>query len=195
MDTHQIASFFRFDRSPQKRASQILVELSRENLVEGRSRAIGETKVWRLTKKGREIKGVTRRPVPLSKRLDHWLAIGDVYCTLKQSGGLRYFIPELREPIPGTRKVYCGDAFVEWREKRFLLEVQMSPLSTDRWKEKWMVLTEWARRGGLRQASFQRFYKETITPAIVVVTQQSKEVVSGGMDLPLKIVRDIKELF
>jgi hypothetical protein len=156
-------------------------------LIEGKSRAIGQTKVWRLTKKAREIRKITRRPIPLTGHLDHWLAIADAYCTLKLVGGLRYFVPELREKIPGTSRKYCGDAFVEWRGMPFILEVQTdrTPLSRDRWKKKWETLIEWGKKG-LHQASFQRFYKEPIVPAIVVVTKQSPEVVRAGMGLPLK---------
>jgi hypothetical protein len=170
------------------------VHLQRERLVEGQSRAIGQCKVWRLTKKARDLLGVKRRPVPFTVQMEHWLALADVYVTLKLAGGLRYFVPELREKIPGTDRMYCGDAYVHFRDMQLLLEVQRTSKSKEDWREKWERLIEWDRKGGVKQASFQRFYPEPIRPSVVVVTSQTYDVVSGGLIVPVTIVRDISEL-
>jgi hypothetical protein len=150
--------------------------------------------VWRLTKKARDMLSVKRRPVPFTVQLDHWLALADAYTTLKLAGGLRYFIPELREKILGTDKVYCGDAYVHFRDMQFLLEVQCTPKSKEDWREKWQRLIEWDRKGGVEKASFQRFYPEPVNPSVVVVTSQSYDTVSGGLIVPITIVKDVREL-
>lgn len=197
ISTDQIARFFKDYRSPSKRASEMLCQLEREKLIEGRSREIGKTKVWRLSKKGREELEVKRYPTALnSMGINHLLAIGNIYLELNRTGELATFETELREEYKagGKLRKYCPDAFFAFRKKGYLLELQLSPLSATKWGEKWSVVTSFFNGGYNNKASWQQYSNKPFTPNILVVTQQPKEIVTTGCKMPLIVMKDIREL-
>lgn len=197
VSTDQVARFFSDNGSPNKRASEALTTLEAERIIEGRRREIGKAKVWRLTKKGRDMQGITRPPTPLqSMKTDHILSIGDAYLDLLSSGKLSRWTTELRETyrIGNKERKYCPDAFFVFEGKPYLLEVQRSPLSVNRWGEKWNVATEFFDGGHYMKASFQLWEGKTIRPRIAVITDQAESQVTAGAKLPLLILKSGADL-
>lgn len=196
ISTDQAVRYFRDYKHPSKRVSDMFRQLEEEKLVEGRRRSMGETKVWRLSKKGREELGVNRKPLPLNATvLTHALAIGNVYLELKRTGGLLHFETELREEytVGGKVKKYCPDAFFIYKKKPYLLEVQLTPLSSDRWAKKWETANEFFSGPHLK-ASWQKYSKNPFRPEMVVLTKQNTEIVKAGSRIPLIIVQEIIQL-
>lgn len=199
VSTEHIATLFQ-NAQPGKRASEALLELEEEKLIEGKRRGMGQAKVWRLSKKGREVTGITRPPVPLtSNKVEHYLAIADTYLELQKLGMVKRWRVELREEfsIGNRKKLYCPDAFfilqVGGKAVPVLLEVQRSPLTSTRWGEKWAVASAFMDSPDYPKASFQFIENKIIKPRIVVVSTQQPETVQGGSRLPLIIVKDIKK--
>lgn len=168
-------------------------------------------KLYRLTQKGRTYveEESTRcgeflrlpQQVPLSTpKINHYLAIGDVYLDLMGMGGLLYFLPETRDnftdAITGHEKKYCPDAFFVWREKVYILEVQLSACSSKEWMAKWALAWEFFSQGHHKRASWQIADGNTITPHhfVVVSNQHPETVTAGGERLPILPVRHIREL-
>lgn len=204
VSTDQIARYFT-NAQPDRRASDCLCQLAGEKIIEGHNRGLaGKTKVWRLTKKGRELLGVVRPPVPLtSNKVDHYLSIGDVWQHLNTVGQLKRWRVELREPFAGKMK-YCADAFAcittEKGTQLLMIESQLSSLTSNRWAEKWAVASAFFDSPAYSTASFQDFKngkgeKIVIKPTqikILVISTQQPETIQGGSRLPLIVCRDIK---
>lgn len=193
IDTTQAARLTCKDNdSPNKRASELLLQLENQKMIEGRRREIGKTKVWRLTKKGRDQFKITRPPVPLSSgKIDHVLAIGDAYLDLIETGKLlpHRWLYELREPM-GKRK-YCADAFFVHDGKPYLLEVQRSPISSKRWAEKWAIASEFFDNDHLTKASFQFWKPRIVKPRIMVLSAQEPDTIRAGTRLDLLILNKL----
>lgn len=190
--TDQIATYYSHRGSPTKRASETLTELEDKKLVEGKRRAIGESKIWRLTKRGRDALGCKQKPVSFtSGKLGHYLALTDVYQSLSRMGTLSRWMLELREPFEiGNRAyTYCPDAFFvfqnEQGKKAFLLEVQTSPITSTRWGEKWAIASSFFESPVYKTASFQYVPNKIIRPRIVVISNQQPDTVQGGSKLTL----------
>lgn len=133
--------------------------------------------------------GIKRGPFFLgSNKIEHLLAIGDVWFERRPP----IFLVELREQF-GAKK-YCPDAFFVHRGRAYLLELQLYPLSTAKWAEKWAIATEYFDGGHHRKASWQLWPGKVIRPNILVLSQQGVDVIRGGSNLPIRIIRDIKEL-
>lgn len=130
-----------------------------------------------------------------SMKIDHALAIGDVWLDMVLGGGLKYFVYEPKDEFnPGTgRRVYCPDAFFIHGGTAYLLEVQRSPLSTKRWAEKWAVASQYFDGGYYKSASWQVAQGRIIKPSIVVLSTQSPQVITAGTGLSLILAKDIKE--
>lgn len=198
VSTNQIARLFPELKYPNKQASKCLKELERDKMVEGRDRSIGETKIWRLTRKARKKLELKGRAIPLTIRnVEHFLSIGDVYFDLYESGNLAYFQAELREEFVnhlGKKRKYSPDAFFIYDNEPFLLEVQRSYLSRKNWAEKWKIANDFIYEGRLQQSSISDFLRNEKQLPIVVVTEQNKDVVKTGTQLPLFITRNIQSL-
>lgn len=140
---------------------------------------------------------VRKRPLPLnSLKIDHALAIGDVWLTLVRTGKLQYFKYEPIDPFTtgGRQKVYAPDAFFIYKNKPYLLELQLSPLSTIRWGEKWAVATSFFDEGHYKKATWQVIPNHILHPAIIVLSNQSPDVIQGGSLLNLSIIKEAKAL-
>lgn len=163
---------------------------------------MGLSKVWRLTKKGREARGVTYLPPSFKgHKRDHFLAIGDSYLQLEKVGKVRRFFLEPREEFRGGTKVYkyAPDAYVflevEGRIKPLILEVQSSPLTSKRWAEKWTIASQFFDTGAFKKAGFQIMKDKEVRPQIVAITTQQTETVRTGIgSLPLLVVRTVGDL-
>ena len=193
-NTIQLESFFQEHGSPKKRASEFLRSLQEEKVIEGRQLSIGKAKNWRLTKQGWLTLGMDRNAIPFqSNKVDHLLSIGNVFFHLHHKGGLKSFRTELREPFYSTHtssiKKYCPDAFFHYRNELYLLEVQLTPLSTRKWRKKWELAEEFFYEGHYQKVTWHPFEKEYI-PTIVVISSQSEHVVKAGTELPVSIIRN-----
>lgn len=199
ISTDHAARYFT-NSSPGKRASEALTELSTLKLIEGKRRAIGESKVWRLSKKGREQYGVTRQPVALnSPKVNHYLAIATLYQDIQEIGKVYHWTVELREPFQiGSKKLtYCPDAYCWLKTPKgthaYFIEVQQSPITSNRWGEKWAMATSFMESDAFPVASFQTVEGRVIRPRILVISKQQPETIQGGSRLPLIITPDIKK--
>lgn len=196
VSTSHVARYFTHRGSPYKRASEALLKLEREKVIEGRRRAMGTHKVWRLTKRGREEYGVTRPPTPFtSNKINHFLAITTVYQDLRRMGELKRWQVELRESF-GKHK-YCPDCFFvlvkEGQVYAYLCEVQESPLSSERWKKKWARTEAFFSSPEFNNASFQVIKGRVIRPKILVLSKQQESTIREGCSLPLVIAQDIRK--
>lgn len=202
VSTDQVARLFT-NAQPDKRASAALVELEQDGLVEGRRREMGKPKVWRLTRAGhRKMAAPFAREPLTSRKLEHWLALADMWVTLRAAGELLRWRVELREVYGGG--VYCPDAFYALRmpggtQLRFL-EVQLTEQTSDRWARKWAVASGFFDSPAFAKGSFQTFLGRDNKPVtikadqvkIVVVSKQQPDTITAGTRLPLILSRDVK---
>lgn len=191
----QLEAFFLEYQSPEKRVSDCMRELEREGLVEGKLRPIGESKVWRLTKQGRDEMDVTFHPVPFSNRnVDHYLAISSVYFSLQSSNHLHHFEVEPRFSLNAEgeeTKTYCPDIFLVWKKIPFFIEVQRSPLSKNSWEKKWNVAERFfSQRVPLPYGEWEI----TNDTQIIVVSSQTTDVI-GQTNLSFVACKSITDIF
>lgn len=176
ISTRQASLFFRDYAHPTKRASEALTALAKKKLVEGRRRAIGEDKVWRLTKQGRTLQNTARYPTPLNSRhIPHKLAVVDFWLWLLDKGNLTHFETEPRYPI-GASRAYCPDAYFINQNKEYFLEVQRTPITSERWREKWKLANEYFRQNDL-------------SIKVIVITNQTHKTVKTGCHIDIHIQR------
>lgn len=186
VSTEQVALFFSEHGSPLKRASELLKELEEEELIEGQNR-FQESKVWRLSKKGRELLRFDSYPVPMkTRKLKHMLSIGDVFLDLSFTGNLDYFTFEPRFDFVnkhGKIRRFSPDAEFSYLKEKYFLEVQRTPIKDERWAEKWNVSKE-----------FLEIQNETfIMPKILVISEQKASIVKTGSEgLDLIIEQDCR---
>lgn len=191
----QLETLFREYKQPEKRMSMCLKELENEGLVEGKLRPIGESKIWRLTIKGREMMDVKRSLIPFNNRnVEHFLAISSAYFSLQVSSSLHYFEVEGRFPFilpSGETRVYCPDIFMVWEGLPYFVEVQRTAISIKKWKEKW----EMAESFYEHHLPFQyKEYSLTKKMVIVVLSEQTPFAVRQT-HLPVCIHKRIEEAF
>lgn len=121
-----------------------------------------------------------------SNKIQHFLAIADVYTKLKETGKLRYFQVELREPFKHNEKscVYAPDALFVHDKSIYLVEVQLSRMSRTQWSYKWKVANTYFNEGYYRLASWQRWKKaDYIKPNFIVLSPQAPDIVREGFDV------------
>lgn len=198
--TDHIAKYYDHRGSPGKRASAEMKVWESWKLIEGKRRAIGESKVWRLTKKGREMFHVKHRPIPFtSAKLNHYLSITSVWQDLTSMGALKHWSIELREPfMMGSRKaVYSPDAFFVIQTSKgtraYLLEVQDSPITSLRWGEKWSIASSFFESPEYKTSSLQIIPGKILSPPrIIALSSQQPDTIQSGSRLPLIISKEIK---
>ncbi len=178
-NTEQVGRLFFADRgSPSKRASEALSELAKEKLVEGEIIKLGEPKLWRLTKKAKDSKGIEKKAVPFhTAKINHWLAITDLYIEISKVEKPLIFIPEYREVIE-NKKIFSPDVWMVWRKKPYFVEVQRTPIRSKAWQEKWRIYEHVYSR--LSERAFQpKPPAKPVKPKILVVTKQQKETIGA----------------
>lgn len=141
---------------------------------------------------------VTKQPIRMNtSNLNHYLAIGDFYLYLKQNGNLIAFETELRERFAvGTKeKLYCPDAFFIWNGKIYVLEVQITPTSKDRWSKKHEIRNLFFDpiRNYYHAASFQKYARndKLIKPLMVIWSKSKESNVSHGSKERLIIFKEL----
>lgn len=205
--TEQAARLFMNNGSPSKRASELLTKLEKEKLLESRRREIGKTKLWRLSKIGREFLKVNRAPLAFtSQKVEHVLGIAEIFLSLFLSGRLRVFKYEPKDEFnAGKKMIYSPDAFFVLLPERvergagkeggtFLLEYQKSPISSSVWAKKWAIAGAFFDGGFYKGASWQPPGNVKVKPRIVVISKQQKETITAGSVLPLLINESINFL-
>lgn len=193
---------FRSSGSPAKRASEHLRMLEDEKLIEGKSRAIGLPKVWRLTKRGRDRMGVTARPVSFtSGKIEHWLSIMDDFMVLTKIGAVTKWAVEPRYPFKsgGKSYIYSPDAYfwikIDGKNRAYFLEHQDSPLTSKRWAEKWGIFRKFNESPDFNTAAFQILKDKPFHPRVIVIsTQQLDTIKSGAESMEMIIAKDVKSL-
>jgi hypothetical protein len=116
---------------------------------------------------------------------------------LLASGRLAYFRYEPKDEFHAGRKmVYAPDAFFILKDPyaAYLLELQRSNLSTNRWAQKWAIASAFFDGDYYQKASWQVIPKRVLRPKILAITGQSPEVVTAGSSLNMTIVQDIKDI-
>lgn len=184
--TQQVAQLFRGNGSPIKRASEQLRLLEQEKLTEG-SRLPNMAKVWRLTRKGRELTGMTST-IPLSSpKVRHALALASLYLSLSQRDLKAFDYEPMQTYLRGLESFkYAPDAFTIVDRKAYVVEVQLKPLSRKEWSRKW---TKGANvyfnreRQHFEGASWNRYAGKAIVPHFLVVTTQPLDIVSTGFNV------------
>jgi hypothetical protein len=176
-----------------------MLSLQEDKLVEGQRRSIGNAKLWRLTKQGRELMGVEEKAKPFNTpTIDHILGIGNILFDLMEMGEVIDFSLELREPFQymGKDHKFCADAFFALNNRAYLLEYQRTPLTSLRWAEKWEIYNRFLGSTAFHKACWNRYAQkgQYILPLTVVVTNQQPDTVKTGCRVPIKVIRDIKEL-
>jgi hypothetical protein len=183
---------FKDHGSPAKRASELLLHLEEEKLVEG-MRMGDMRKAWRLSRQGRSEAECTKRPVPFNTtKIRHWLTIGDCYIAMKEAGKL-HFETELHieyEP----KKFFSPDVFFIFGGRAYLMEVQLKRMSGKEWAQKWKRWNDYFNAGHFKTAPWQRFKKDGgLIPHMVVLTPQPKETVGHGFEVKGRELLLLKE--
>lgn len=142
--------------------------------------------------------GVKSKPKPFTiLSIDHILGIGNVLFDLQQMGQIYDFTFEIREDFisMGKEQRFSADGFFGFNNRAYLLEYQLSPISSLRWAEKWEVYNRYLGSTAFHKAFWNKHAKgQYILPQTIVVTKQQTETVKTGCRVPCKVVRDIKEL-
>jgi hypothetical protein len=135
-------------------------------------------------------------PLPFKcPKVEHVLGIGDIFQELLETGKVRYFKYEPRDDFhSGRSMVYAPDAFLVFDNKPYLLEYQKTPLSSNRWAQKWAVADAFFSGDAYKSASWQNKGAVKFKPRILVISSQEPETVTAGSSLPLLIVKNISSL-
>ncbi|PGK51324.1 hypothetical protein CN918_26400 [Priestia megaterium] len=194
----QLEFYFREYKQPNRRVSEVLNELQCEGLVEGKSREVGESKIWRLSKKGRQLMEVDRHPMMMTlQNVNHMLKIGDIFFTLEQSDNLQCFYPEPRLPFVNDKDVertYCPDAFFVFDQQPYFLEVQLSPMAKAGWSYKWEVAEQYAQTDAIWTSPFSSWLTQSFPP-ILVLSSQKDTTIRQSNSLTLHVHERLEEMF
>lgn len=128
--------------------------------------------LWRLTDKEKRRRGLKYRNVGATAHTEHWLAIGDSWCELVENG--------LRPRIWFTEGKDIGrfDVFTMIQNKPFMMEIQLSDLSSKEWKEKWRRRIHWMQQKRWKEDEWsKRFCGEP--PKVILVTSHKMEFKEG----------------
>lgn len=177
--TEQIARVhFASSCSPIKRASECLVRLSNQKVVEGEMTGFGRPKVWRLTKRAREERGlVWRPPVLVTRKTAHWLALTECYLQLCIEETPLIWHPEYREHIEDD-VVFAPDVWMVWRRKPCFLEVQLSELSSQGWRLKWLAYQKYYDLLDKRRVQPEQPARP-VKPIVIVKSHQQVSTIGG----------------
>lgn len=159
---------------PEKRVSALLKSLEKDGFIQGRTRQ-KKSKIWRLTKKGRDLLQYELPLIPLtSRKSEHIIGLGNIYLDIHEHEKMESFHFEPSYPFVDKEEnfgKYCPDALISWNGQLFCIEYQRTAISDKRWAEKWKV--------GLRyfESSYNTFQP---IPKILVVCDQPNHVIQTG---------------
>lgn len=187
--TDQIARLFQTNGSPLRRASQYLNELEEQKLVEFEWHKRG--KIWRLSKRGLSSMGIGRTKF---EHVDHTLAIGDIYFTLKPEKFM--FEPQTLFSYGGRDDlVFAPDCIFVHNKKLIVAEVQLSNLSEAGWKKKYSIYNKYFE-SAFKTHEYQSWSTtgKIILPQFLCVSNQGNVC---GLNIPqreLQVIKDISQL-
>lgn len=129
------------------------------------------------------------------KSIEHALAIGEVYFTLKPKQWL--YEPVERFKIDKKEYVWSPDFIMGYGSKLYAGEVQLTALSEKRWANKWLTWNLYFKEA-FKTAKFQQWSSsgKVMMPNFVVITPNKKA--AHGFNIPgreLKVISTITELF
>jgi hypothetical protein len=145
---------------PRKRAGEALYSFRSE--FEVLPTIYGKPFIWRFSERGKHLYNVDYMRVhPASKKIVHWLTIGDLWQAMTHSGGRpTVFITEPKNSCE-------FDVFTIWQNRPLLIEIQRSRLSPKQWMVKWNKRKKWYSEHGYEKAPWQT--DKTINPRPVLV--------------------------
>jgi hypothetical protein len=193
--TDHVARWLNGYSRPNKKALTFIQPLVNQKILETKEKVQGkprgfEPHIFRLTKIGREQRGVTYHPVPLSnnRKIYHWLMFGHLYMDMWEIEKPKLFLLEQRL----NDGKFSPDIFAIWKGRALWIEVQKSPLTSKQWAKKWDRYNDYIRSGLYRSEPWNR--EGNVKPRIVAISKQMPETILSGNDYPVDIVENIKEL-
>lgn len=143
-------------------------------------------------------------PYPSTRKLEHWLALADAYLKLRRTGVMKLFVPEIRETFTVNEKeyTYSPDALLVFNNRVFVLEIQLSPLPSRRWAQKWEIHKKFYDGNFHHGANFQNYRSDTMKQAgiymkpetVVLAERQEKETIQADHTFPVTVIRNIEDL-
>jgi hypothetical protein len=188
--TDHVARWFPNHSRPNQKALEYIKPLVKDKILESNDHQGFESKLFRLSKKGREQFGANYHPVPFgNSKVPHWLLITHTYLDMLEIERPMIFLPEQR--LNETR--FNPDIFAVWLGRAFWIEVQKSPLTSKRWAMKWDRYNEYIQSGAYKTENWQP-KTHVVRPRIVAISKQMPETIITGSDYEIDIVENIKEL-
>ena len=152
---------------PRKRAGEFLGPWKKE--FEVLPAMHGKPFVWRFSTKGKALYGAEYLRIhPASKKIDHWLTIGDLWQAMTHTAGRPSTF--LTEP-----KDSCDfDIYTVWQNRPYLIEIQRSKLSSKEWSKKWCKREKWYQEQGYKNAPWQNGKTIIVPRPILICTEGVK---------------------
>lgn len=190
ISTKEVALFFagRY-QNPEKRASELLLSLEKDRVIQGVRLKINQSKLWRLTHHAKIAFGARYRTLSFtSPKTEHALLIGHFWKIfyLRSLVAKDLSFSFFYEPmfVLDEHTLYCPDAHVIWNTggqvRNCFLEVQKTPLSQERWGKKWYVA--------------ERFFSSQTKQPIIVLSNSPTSIVQSGSKLPIFVCKDFHDI-
>jgi hypothetical protein len=131
---------------------------------------------WLSSKERRRRSMKARIPPANSARIEHWLAIGDLYLALGRFGASGKFYPPdkfLSEPEHSS----WSDVVCSFGDQMWAIEIQRSALTEKQWRQKWHQKITYYQHQGYRSASW--FDGRIPQPALILLTGQQHSTVQA----------------
>lgn len=182
----QAASVYAYRDRPVRRIWAVLERLRGDGYIESRKHTDGQQSVHRLTRKVRQKHGL--RPIRWDARIEHKLAITDLYLTLGQP---EYFIREYRQRFMWLNKerILSPDACAMVGDDVFLYEVQRTPIETRKWVQKRKAYEQYFASGAWTDVF-------AVKPRVVVVqyANQQLDTIGPGLGYDLTVCNGMEEV-
>lgn len=119
----------------------------------------------------------------------HMLAVGNLYFTTRPKVWMY-------EPAEKFGKLYWKpDCVLSFQKRLYVAEVQLSPLSSKEWAQKWNIFNLYFNEGHFKEAKFQQFAKTPpILPEFIAITTQNPETVKSGFGVIHRELLIVKSL-
>jgi hypothetical protein len=118
----------------------------------------------------------------LSKNYDHHLAIAGIYFGMLPD----HFLFEPQEDFKhvGADYVWNPDCIFVHQKKVYVAEIQLTPISSARWKKKWNIFNLYFDNKYFHNAQFQKWANgKIILPQFLCFTNQNPEIVKQGFEV------------
>lgn len=132
--------------------------------------------VYRLTREAMQRYGVTHKRISgQSQRVEHWLAMGNVWLELTFAGGRP---AEWKTEPDGQFDIDCV-----WEGRRYLIEYQRTPITERQWRRKWEARKTWYKLQGFEER-----------PTVVLIAETGQQVETMCIPKGTVVCRKIEEL-